>query len=112
MTDAPSPVVPLDDAALDAIEHALPGCFEVDDDGTHRLVGADYTLDQLLQFWSGIDPNEEGTLVGYVDSPLMGNVPMYEMPGVYLTERDVIAALIAEVRSLRAEVEALRGEPK
>lgn len=97
-----TPTVPVDDAALDAIEHALDGCYSVDEGGTHHLQGAEYTLDQLLQFWAGIDPNEEGVLVGYADLGV-GPAPIYEMPGVYLTERDVIRSLVAEVRRLRGE---------
>ena len=100
----PVPQVPVDDMALDAIEHALGGAYRVDEDGTRHLVGAEYTLTSLLDLWAGIDPKEQGTLVDPGDPGGLGitAAAVYEMPGTYLTERDVIRALIAEVRRLRA----------
>lgn len=99
-----APVVPVDDAALDAIEHALGTSLTFTaEDGSElpedmpRRVGGDYGLQQLLDFWAGIDPNEEGILTGYA-----GSIPIYDMPGVYLTEHDLVRALIAEIRRLRA----------
>lgn len=93
--------IPLDEPALEAIEHALDGCLTYTaDDGTElvepRRVGADYGLHQLLDFWAGIDPDEEGVMTGYA-----GNIPIYEMPGVYLSERDLIRALIGALREAR-----------
>lgn len=86
------PPFPVDDFTLDQVEHALGGAFTVDDDGTHRLGGADFSLSRLLDFLSGYDPNRlEAT-----DDP---DVFVYE--GAVYHPNDVIQALIAEVRRLR-----------
>lgn len=109
-TPPPPLAVPLDDAALDAIDHALAGAYTTTEDGTtdgtHELVGAEYTLTQLLDFWSGIDPADDGVLVGYTND----GTPIFEIPGVCLSERDLIAALVAEVRRLRARHDLSDGE--
>lgn len=93
MTDEPISV-PVDDAALNAIEHALKGAYTVEN-GEHRLVGADYSLTQLLDFWSGRDPGTD-TLIGYE-----GEMPIYEASGPVLGLHDVIGALVAELRLTR-----------
>ncbi|UAW08301.1 hypothetical protein SEA_WHITNEY_54 [Gordonia phage Whitney] len=96
---------PVDDVTLDALEHALGTSVEgmtfPDFDNptveTERhLVGGDYTLNDLLDFLSGHDP-ERSTLVGYA-----GDVPIFEGWDQRYSEHDVIHALIAEVRRLRA----------
>ena len=85
------PEIPLDDSALSAIEHAL-GASLTDD---HELVGADYSLHTLLDFWAGHDG--DGTLVGYHDG-----IPIYDCTdSPSFSERDLVRALVAEVRSLR-----------
>jgi hypothetical protein len=91
------PTVPVDDAALSALEHALGAYTEIADDDTRILRGADYTLQQLLNFWSGYDL-EDGVLTGYI-----GDVPVYSQDKPCLSELDVIRALITEVRRLRQE---------
>jgi hypothetical protein len=96
VADATSPDFPLDDFTLDQIEHALGASYRVDEDGTHHVVGADFTLPRLLEFLSGFDP-ERSVRVGYV-----GDVPLYEHPDPVYSERDLLAALVAEVRRLRA----------
>lgn len=79
----------------------MGGAYTVDDDGTHHLVGADYSVSKLLDFLSGYDPNkvevlEEGLFEG--DPPRVT-----EYVGGPIYSRDcVIRALIAEVRRLRA----------
>lgn len=108
------PPFPLDDATLLAVEHALGGAWEVAEDGTRTLVGADYTLAQLLDFLAnavGEDPNEEVVDTG---DPLAdeSGLPSF-MRGLagasvhidsrpHYSEHDVIAALIVEVRARRA----------
>lgn len=87
--------VPLDDAALDSIEHALNAVYTVDDQGEHQIHGAEYNLSQLLDFWSGFD-HADGVLDSYI-----GDVPVYVHEKPTLTEKDVIRALVAEVRRLR-----------
>jgi hypothetical protein len=51
----PLPSFPVDDVTLAAIEHALGGALEMRDD-LPVLVGADFSLDTLLDFLSGYDP--------------------------------------------------------
>lgn len=99
------PPIPLDDEALDAIEHALGAVYTFDDheqsfgllDSEPILTGADYTLDQLLDFWSGFD-RSKGVLTGYA-----GDAPIYTFDQPTYSERDLIRDLIAEVRRLRKE---------
>jgi hypothetical protein len=89
------PVVPVDDEALNLLESALDYHFgsEKDENGDPIGVG-EFSLYQLLDFWSGYDPAleeaEDGNphMVTYRGGPL-------------LTTKDVIQALINEVRRLR-----------
>jgi hypothetical protein len=78
---------PVDDHVLTLLEDAMRGGFEVDPDGTHRLVGAEFTVNKLLDFYSGYNPE---------------NVVNEVYLGTLYTKDDVIRALIAEVRRLRA----------
>jgi hypothetical protein len=87
------PSFPVDDVMLDAVEHALGGAYTVDPDGTHRLVGAAYSLSHLLDFLAGYEP--EAT-VPLSDGPIVEYVG-----GVLYRPDDIIRALIAEVRRLR-----------
>ena len=89
-------MIPLDEAGLDALEHALQAVTEVDEDGTRRTLGADYTLSQLLNFWSGYD-RADSVLAGEIDG-----IPMYHHSKPCLSEVDLIRALVTEVRRLRA----------
>lgn len=91
---------PVDDITLDAILHSLNGAFTVDEEGNHTLVGADYTLSDLLDFLSGYDKSkliQEGP-----------NIYLYPDP-VY-TEHCVIRALIEEIKRLRNTYEPLGTE--
>jgi hypothetical protein len=88
-------MVPLDDGALNAIEHALNGVVHVDDDGRWHREGAEYGLDQLLQFWSGHDP-DDSYHGGYIDG-----IPVYVANKPRLSEHDLIRALVEEIRVLR-----------
>lgn len=87
---------PVDDLTLSALEHALDAAYEVDDEGTHTVVGAEFNLTQLLDFLSGYDPADTASLHGNVSEHTQ---PLY-------TRDDVIRALIAEVRRLRNPVSA------
>lgn len=87
--------VPLDDAGLSALEHALGAVTEVAENGDRTTLGADYTLPQLLNFWSGYDP-DDGVHVGYINE-----IPLYHHGKPCLSEIDLIRALVAEVRRLR-----------
>jgi hypothetical protein len=106
------PAFPVDDATLGAVEHALGYCLTFEGEGGERLdeprgVGAEYPLWRLLDFLSGtLEDDEHVTLVDG-DPALfelgVGPVPTYLDERPHYTERDVIAALIAEVRRLRVE---------
>lgn len=91
---------PIDDVTLDAIEHALGGAYTVDEDGEPVLHGADMSLPQLLDFLSGYDPAKLQPVLNEYDTP-MPDVSLYPEP--LFSRDDVIRALIAEVRRLRAE---------
>jgi hypothetical protein len=103
------PSFPVDDVILDAVEHALGGVYTYDDGDGHalpqglgpRLIKADYSLSQLMDFLAGYD-EKKSIQTGYI-----GQTPLYEYTGGQLyCERDIIAALIVEVRRLRAKYEA------
>jgi len=87
-------VVPVDDGALNLLVEALDFHWvSVDPDGTHHGSG-EFSLHDLLLFWSGYDPAKEELIEGYDN--------MYEYTGgPVLTHKDVILALIDEVRRLR-----------
>lgn len=97
------PEVPVDDPALDAIEHALGGCLTYTaEDGSElgepRLVGAEYQLADLLDFWAGHD-RDNAVLIGYA-----GTVPIHRALTPTFSEHDLIRALIAEIRRLRVQI--------
>jgi hypothetical protein len=100
-----TPILPplsLDDTMLDQIEHALGTCYK--EFGSPELVGGDFTLSQLLDFYSGYD-DSKSVLIGHGD-PVglgIGDAPIYEYPDACYSQTDLIAALVAEVRKLRAE---------
>ena len=97
------PPFPLTDDVLDRLTEALNTCYgEARDDGTHELVGGEFTLTRLLDFYSGYDPAKEIDL-GYHPDPLgMGGLVQWtEYPDAVYSERDVMRALIDEVRWLR-----------
>lgn len=93
--------VPLDDAALNALEDALGAAYAVDDLGNSYLARGEFTLTQLLEFWSGFDKSK-AVLVGNA-----GDAEIYEYPDPVLHPNDVIRALIAEVRTLRGAPERI-----
>lgn len=94
---------PVDDVTLAALEHAMGGAFTVDEDGTHHLVGADYSVCQLLDFLAGIDRNND-TLLELLSEPDDYGSPIYYDPRPHYHHSDVIRSLIAGVRRLRAQI--------
>lgn len=89
--------IPLDDAALNAIDDALTALWGwSDEEGGPVLVRGEYTLSQLLDFWAGFDPNDS-VLISEVGDPL----PVYVCNQPTYHEHDLIKALVAEVRRLR-----------
>lgn len=83
--------IPVDDTALNLILEAMRTAYTCDEHGNHTLVGGTITLNQLLNFWSGYDKTleqAEGDNLTYYPNPV-------------LHERDIIRALINEIRRLR-----------
>lgn len=87
--------IPVDDSSLNLILEATNAAYVVDDNGEHTIVGADYTIHQLLEFWSGYDTAleiDQGDGVSYYPHPV-------------LSHTDIIRALIAEIHRLRGNDE-------
>lgn len=91
------PPFPVDDFTLDALDHSLNGAFEVDAEGNQKLVGADYSFWQFLNFMSGYDESR----LQPTDDP---EVNLYN--GQVYFPTDIIRSLIHEVRRLRNPVVA------
>lgn len=88
------PDFPTDETTLQHLLHALSGSYEVDDDGNHILQGAEFSLTELLDFMSGLDPSTYTV----IDD---GDVKITLIPGVCYSEQDVMRALILEIQRLR-----------
>lgn len=92
---------PVDDGALNAIElslgYYLERDYEDDSDFPFKGAGAPYSLSQLLDFYSG-HSEDDNVFEGYI-----GTIPLYVNEKPHYTEKDVIQALIDEVRRLRNE---------
>lgn len=102
------PEFPTDEITLGMVEHALGYCLTFEgENGEHldepRGVGAEFSLSSLLDFLSGTTTDPLGVVqhLGVQDS-FMGPVEMTVDDRPHYTERDVIMALISEVRFLRA----------
>lgn len=117
MTDETLPPFPVDDLALAAIDHALGGALTLDrpdgapDDGGPWLIGADYFLRTLLDFYAGTMGDDPAAVALDPGSDVTADAPLWERlrgarvvrdTRVHYSEHDVIRALIAEVRRLRA----------
>lgn len=83
---------PVDDAALNTIEAAIAVSYDFDDDGNRVLIGGDFTLDQLLDFYSGFNPKTD--LEPDDENNDYITIPLY-------SRHDMILALIHEIRRLR-----------
>ena len=82
---------PVDDVALDLLLDSLNASYVLNADGDPEVVGAEFTLHTLLDFYSGFD---KGKLERAEDGWLT-----YD--GSLFTETDVIRALATEVKRLR-----------
>ncbi|MGD9752395.1 MAG: hypothetical protein AB7W59_15510 [Acidimicrobiia bacterium] len=101
------PPFPTDDATLAAVEHALGGVLTYEPECGYgppldepRRIGADYSLQQVLDFAGGTIGDPDGVVVQIDD---INGLPAFLDERPHYTERDVIAALITEVRRLRDE---------
>ena len=97
------PSFPVDDVTLAAIEHALQGSYTLDEHGNHVLVGAEFTLDRVLDLAAGIDRSQDADHL----HPVSEGVVVDDR--VHFTPNDVIKALIIEVRRLRALGQDITG---
>lgn len=86
---------PVSDEVLDALEHALDGSLDVID-GEPVLVGAEYSIHDLLDFLAGVDKSNATRLDDDDDG-----TAVYLLHDPTYSLADVIRALIAEVRRLR-----------
>lgn len=100
MSEVTLPTFPVDEITLNAIKHTFGGSFTVDDDGKYHLEGADYTLNQLLDHYSGYDQSKS-EFTGASPGVFGEDVDWYTYPDAVYTVNDVIAALITEVERLR-----------
>lgn len=87
--------VPVDDEALNLLESALDYYFSGEDENGDPVGVGEFSLYQLLDFWSGFDPS---LLAADDDNP---RHEVYR-GGPLLTSTDVMRALIAEIRRLRS----------
>jgi hypothetical protein len=102
------PPVPLDDVALAQLEHALgtsltfqaPDGTELDEPIPY---GGEYTLPTLLDFWAGVREDPDGVVRQVGEAT---GIPVFYDPRPHYSERDVIRALVTEVRRLRDEAAA------
>ncbi len=87
--------VPVDDVSLSAILTALDYTLEWPEDAEEPKGIGEYSLNQLLNFWSGY---EESKLIPIED---IAGSPAFTYPEPLLCETDVIRALIHEIQRLR-----------
>lgn len=93
------PPFPVDDATLLAVEHALDTTLSYNEAGELVNVGSDYSMSQLLDLLSGVDPEKWKPAVNEYDTEIPDMVEYTGGP-IYHTN-DIIRALIDEVRRLR-----------
>lgn len=97
--------IPLDDDGLQRLEDSMAGAWAFDDDGNRYLKGGDFTLHQLLEWYSEYDPAlliSEGSRDIDLGFGPMEDVECFTYPNPVYSEHDLIRALIKEVRRLRA----------
>jgi hypothetical protein len=90
--------LPVDDEALSHYKHALGASFALDEEGNHIVVGAEFTINDLLDFYSGFDPETDTMFEGFV-----GGMEMTSATKPVYSEKDLICALIGEIERLRSE---------
>lgn len=88
---------PVDPLALSMLKIALDGRYVINDNGEHELVGSDFTVHKVLEFYSGYD---ETKLVAEAWDDF-GEPIGYTYPDPVFSLHDVIRALIDEVERLR-----------
>ena len=86
--------VPVDDEALNLLESALDYHFGDPDENGDPIGIGEFSLFQLLEFWSGYDPALEEPEDGNTRKTVYRGGPL-------LGTNDVIHALIDEIRRLR-----------
>lgn len=107
--DPKLPPFPVDDVTLDAVEHSLAAYLTFEGENGEelaepRVAGADFQLDNLLDFYAGAvgdDPNGYQIEPGGFHVPGISGMEIWMDTRPTYTHKDVIHALIAEVRRLR-----------
>jgi hypothetical protein len=101
------PQFPTDDITLNSLLHSLDYCYEYDEEADargeefpYRGVGADYSVNEFLEFMSGA-MDDPGELLP--EEQWINNTPTYLMSKPRYTLIDVVRALIYEIRALRGE---------
>jgi hypothetical protein len=100
-TEDTLPAFPVDDVTLNLLEHALQARLSYDDEGAVVVEGAEMTVPALLDFLSGYDASKSVPVVDE-DGYTVPDITEY-VGGPLYSRDDVIAALIHEVRRLRAD---------
>jgi hypothetical protein len=90
MSEEQLPPFPVDEETLRLLSEALSASYRIVDD-EHVLIGAEFSVAQLLDFYSGYD---ESKCIVKEDGWL-------EYPGQLYTIQCVVRSLIDEVRRLR-----------
>lgn len=104
---------PVDDGALRAVLDAVNTHYGgLKEDGTHELVGGDFTLSQLLQFYSGYDESKNELIQeGDPNGTMWEAATIYRYPDPQYTTHDLIHALVDEIMRLRKKYEHDENHP-
>lgn len=111
MSDYSLPPFPVDELTLGMVEHALGYCLTFEGEDGERLneprgVGAEFSLASLLDFMSGTTTDPLGVVQHLgIEETFMGRAEMTVDERPHYSKADIIRALIAEVRRLRATSE-------
>lgn len=96
MDDQNKNMFPVDESTLMAVEHALGGSLEYDEDkDDFYVVGAEYSFPTLMEFLSGVTEDD------YVEEFDTDFGEFITCTKPLFHQDDIIEALIAEVRRLR-----------
>jgi hypothetical protein len=87
------PKFPINDETKAAIRHALGTSITITEIGERTKVGGDFTLNELLDFYSGADETRS-TLVGYGELIPGIEAPIFEMWDPRYSVEDIICALL------------------
>ena len=108
MTNEEEMEFPVDDSTLMAVEHALGGMLQYDEEtDDFNVIGADYSLYALLEFLSGVSEED----FEEVDDDDEYGIPVVICNKPIFHPDNVISALIKEIKRLRELVPEDDKEP-